>query len=65
MVGGRGKTFINGDYIYIYIHRIGNELLMFRQERNYLPSIWLRTVRPSSPRQALRASKGFVNCTNA
>lgn len=29
------------------------------------PRVWLRIFRPSSPRQAFRASNGFVNCTKA
>lgn len=38
---------------------------IFNLKSFHLPKIWLSTVLPSSPKQALLASNGFVNCTKA
>lgn len=43
-----------------YVVLLNDNIIIFN-----LPNTWLRTVRPSSPKQALLASKGFVNCTKA
>jgi len=40
------------------------EVSLVKQVR-HSPRVCPSTVRPSSPRQALRASKGFVNWTKA